>query len=305
MSAKQVISGLVVIVLVAGVLAGEALSFGRGRGGARGRAGTGSARSLGTPTLAPRQHEFTSPNRRDTVSSPFDGRQFSDRTNPLRPESSVLDHLGIEAPSESPRLGAFNGGNLSASRHQPFTPAWYAEHPNAWQMTHPHADAAVVATSAAVVAWLGVGHATVSSTTTTVIETSSGPLDETSDDPSDGEQASTPPNTPPTVDDGEWMPLGSFDLKLTGQTVATRAIQLAVNHQSVIRGTYYDMAADSVKEVTGAVDKKTLRASWTIGQSGLVVYEISVDALSSPEGELTVRYANGQTATWQMSPISQ
>ena len=313
MSGKRFLCGLVVVGSISGMLADEALAFRGGRGGAGGGFGTrrtpsaprnlstrpsvpgrGNAISSpirsGVPTLAPPQREFTPPNRRGATFDRPGNRQFRDRTNT---PPSVWDHMGVDRPSDAPRPGTLNDGNWSPSPYRPFTPAWYVKHPGAWRMTHPNAGAAAVATSAAVAVWLGVGHVHIESSTTTVAESS------------DSEPTSTVPDTPPIADDAEWMPLGSFELKLSGQTVATRAVQLAVNRQGVIRGTYYDMAADSVKEVMGAVDKETLRASWTIGEAGQVVYEISLDSLSSPEGQLTVRYANGQTAIWRTSPMPQ
>ncbi|HYW79497.1 MAG TPA: hypothetical protein VE890_07960 [Thermoguttaceae bacterium] len=320
MSGKRFCGGLVVFALIAGMSTEAAMAFQRGRGAARGRSGASPARAAsrnlpttpsipgvgnavsspirrGVPTLAPAKHELGLTSGRDTVSEQFNGRQFRDRANLQQPAQSVLDHLGADSPSDLPRPGAFNGGNLAPSAYQPFTPAWYAEHPQAWQMTHPHADAAAVATSTAVAVWLGASHVQIDASTTTSNET-------TSDAPV-AEPATPTPDMPQIADDGQWLPLGSFELRLSGQTVATRAIQLAVNRQGVIRGTYYDMAADSAKQIIGSVDKETLRASWTIGQSGQVVYEMSLEALSSPEGQLTVRYANGQTATWRTSPVSR
>jgi hypothetical protein len=148
--------------------------------------------------------------------------------------------------------------------HPPFTRAWYGDHPTAWQII----DGAVVANATTVAAWLKVGQTSVDS--------------------------------PLAI---EWLPLGSFELRLSGQIMATRAVQLAVNRQGTIRGNYHDIAADSVKEVMGTVDKETLQADWTLGQTGQTVYEISLDALSHPEGQISVRYTNGQTATWRTSPM--
>lgn len=284
MSSKRFLSGLVVVGLVVGLLADGAFAFRGGRGGARGRSGARRASSAprGLPSIPGIGNATSSPIRSGVPTLAPAQRNF---TPPNR---------GGTAASR------FNGSHRSTSTHQPFTPAWHAAHPNAWQTTHPNAGAAAVAV------WLGVGHGDTYSST--VIATPA--TDETSaGDPSDATgpcaEMSTAPSTTPIADGGGWMPLGSFELKLDGQTVATRLIQLAVDRQGILRGTYYDIAADSTKHITGSVDKATLRASWTIGERGLAVYEMSLDALSSPEGQLTVRYANGQTATWQTSPMSE
>ena len=39
---------------------------------------------------------------------------------------------------------------------QMFTLAWYRDHPNAWHLTHPHADAWAIATMATVAGWVGL-----------------------------------------------------------------------------------------------------------------------------------------------------
>ena len=44
-----------------------------------------------------------------------------------------------------------------SSKNESFSPAWYADHPGAWQYTHPHADAWAIAGIGAAAAWLGLG----------------------------------------------------------------------------------------------------------------------------------------------------
>jgi len=189
------------------------------------------------------------------------------------------------------------------SANKPFTAAWYLNHPNAWQFTHPHADAAAVATAAAVGIWLAtpyVGTATGTGSMTTV----AAPAGETTT-----EQSTAADPLQPDVDEaangGEWMSIGVFALKPAGQTEATRVIQLAVDRGGTVRGSHYDLISDAVQDIRGAIDKQDYRMAWTIGHKGNVAFEVPLDELAKPEGEVKVHFPGGKTASWQTVPVPQ
>ena len=50
-------------------------------------------------------------------------------------------------------------------------------------------------------------------------------------------------------------------------------MQLAVNQQGILRGNYTDEVTDSTLPVHGAVDPKTQRAAWTVGNNKYSVME--------------------------------
>ena len=72
--------------------------------------------------------------------------------------------------------------------------------------------------------------------------------------------ASTPQNLNPQ--DSEWLPLGVYaatqDREATGPD-PTLFLQLAVNKNGVISGTFKNMATGDVQTVEGMVDKKVAR----------------------------------------------
>ncbi|HTN76214.1 MAG TPA: hypothetical protein VL096_13245, partial [Pirellulaceae bacterium] len=74
-----------------------------------------------------------------------------------------------------------------------------------------------------------------------------------------------------TADNQDWMPLGVFAILASdNKTVTDKTIQLALNKQGVLRGNFQD--GDKVSPITGAVDKSTQRAAFTIqGDSGVVI----------------------------------
>ena len=343
MSWKKSLGGLVVVGLIGTLTAGEALAGPGGRAGFRGgpAGGVSSAatrrpptRTIPTPgsnvtspatrrgnsTLPPQVGNFTPPGRRNTFAQPnrngkaapgFNGPRFPGQAQPGKHPKNVWDHLGVggpaNGPSPPPRPGGQNLSTWTNSPYQPFTPAWYAQHPTAWQVTHPHADAAAVATTAAVATWLGVAYGP-TTTSTVVIEGTiyaeqPSTTEQYTEQSTDGEL--DPSGATPIADDAEWMPLGIFDLKPDTQAEATRVIQLAVNRDGEIRGTYYDQIGDGVGNIRGTVDKQKLQAVWTVGETGRVVFEIPLAELSKPDGKVTVRFPEGRTAAWYTNPVSQ
>ncbi len=190
-------------------------------------------------------------------------------------------------------------------QHQPFSPAWYAQHPNAFKFTHPHAGvgAAAVVTTAAVARWMTVPYASSSSTAVVsggyASEPAATTTTEAAAEPSSTAQEPLPGDLAPVADDAHWMPIGVFALKPAGQTEATRVIQLAVSREGIVRGSHYDLISDHVQDVRGAVNKQDLRITWTIGETGSVLFEMPLDEFSREPGRVTLHFPGGQQAVWQ------
>jgi len=192
--------------------------------------------------------------------------------------------------------------------NQPFTPAWYADHPAAWQYTHPHADAWAVATFGAAAGWLGItattgGYAADSGTVYTN-ETSDGDdpaADESRDDdqPQDEADATEASSAP----EGEFLPLGVFALSPKSEKDATAWVQLAVNKQGNLRGNYFDVLSGQDQTIWGTVDKKTQRATFQVGPNGIVAYETTLANLTGATGSVTLRFENGQTRSWTLARL--
>ncbi len=77
----------------------------------------------------------------------------------------------------------------------------------------------------------------------------------------------------PSGEDVKWLPLGMFGLMAEGQKVPEMVFQLAIDPSGVIRGNYYDQIAETNLPVHGAVDKKSQRAAWHIGNNKNLVVE--------------------------------
>jgi len=195
-------------------------------------------------------------------------------------------------------------------RTQPFTPAWYSEHPDAWQYTHPHADLWAVAGVAGLTNWLGYPAtattttaatsttvAAASATTTTTGTEAAAAATATSTDGNASSAAALPP-------DLEWMPLGVY---ATGPKDAAQAHvyqQLAVSKQGELKGNYYDSITNTTQPVSGSIDRETRKARWKVGGKGGATFETTLDALMKTPSDVTMK-SGSATHEWELVQVQK
>ncbi|HEY9713763.1 MAG TPA: hypothetical protein V6C72_09850 [Chroococcales cyanobacterium] len=97
-----------------------------------------------------------------------------------------------------------------------------------------------------------------------------------------------------------YKPLGVFSLAQPGQKDTTALFQLAVNKQGIIRGNYTDVLSGETKTVQGSVDKKKMRAAWTVGTNKSVVYDTGVSNLLQKQAPILVHFGPKQTQQFLM-----
>jgi hypothetical protein len=88
----------------------------------------------------------------------------------------------------------------------------------------------------------------------------------------------------------EWMPLGVFAMVQGDEQTSNNIFQLALNKKGVLRGTYYDAVTDVTYPLAGAVDPKTQRAAWTVGDRKTPVYEAGIANLTKEATTMMVHY---------------
>lgn len=228
----------------------------------------------------------------------------------------VQRFLGGQSPSgTAPRRVPQTAYGWSNRAGQPFTPAWYADHPKAWQATHPHADVVAAAGAASLARWLAVpgvwageSQTVIYSNVTETPPAESSLSEADQDDESQmgatatGESASS---DTALDDQGEWMTIGVFALGPQGQTRATRVVQLLVDRGGAVRGSHYDLLTESVQDIHGTIDKKSLQIAWKIGPSGKVAFQAPLGELTQNEGRVTARFPDGQSALWQTKRMQE
>jgi hypothetical protein len=224
----------------------------------------------------------------------------------VRPESSGLERfLGVDGTgtrqARPAREAVSNWGDLA---HQPFTPAWYADHPNAWHATHPHADVFVAATAVGLAGWLAVPVTAISGGA--VASGGSVEYAETGTEAAPSETSSSgDPAAANELDDVQWMPLGVYALGPWEEAKARLVLQMAVNREGVLRGSQFDTTTQEVENVAGFVDKQSLRAAWRLGDNRPETFETTLGELTKSEGSLVLRFPEGRRENWKSIQIAR
>jgi hypothetical protein len=113
------------------------------------------------------------------------------------------------------------------------------------------------------------------------------------------QQATTLAKSAPPAQESEtdWLPLGVFAISRDQATDSNMVLQLAVEKDGVIAGTYYNTATDVARPVRGMVDKKTQRAAWTFadGKNTDTIMETGIFNLTQAQTEALVHFGKEKT----------
>jgi hypothetical protein len=229
-------------------------------------------------------------NRGDDRAGDRDARQqqWSERANELQQNAQGW-------------VDRFNGSN------EPFSAGWYADHPNAWQYTHPHADAWAAASLAATTAWIGAAAYDDGGDYSTTV------VNEAPTYEDDATAESVPPQSPvaanvatddQAADGGDWLSLGVYALEppAGGQK---ELMQLAVSREGEIKGVYYNADDNLSENITGTVDRATQEAQWNVVSTPELQFSASLKTLTSPTGEVNVAAPNGVQQTWLAARLQE
>jgi hypothetical protein len=109
----------------------------------------------------------------------------------------------------------------------------------------------------------------------------------------------------PNPQSGDWTPLGVFALVQHEQSDPHYVIQLAVNKAGVIGGNYTDMVSDTTTPVHGAVDQKTQRVAWQVGNNKNTVGETGLYNLTRDEAPALIHMGKDRTQQWLLVRLKQ
>lgn len=323
----RAIVGVLSLGLLATLLVDTAESAPRGRGArsAVSRTGGAATRTAGSGRQLPdAASNFNSVRPTGPISATTGAQPL-----PKLPQGAASNLQGIQSgdlkhhdqlPDASPFQGQFQSqlsnaqgtlqGKLSdaataygvnAGGTAPFSPAWYAQHPNAWQVTHPYAGEAVIAaTAVGLASFMAIESAALSGSDTVVVYGSEATAEQAqaaTELAQAGEVAVAP--------EGQWMPIGVFSFRPTDGPNATRMIHLAVNPQGMLRGAHYDLLSEETTDILGAVDRNTAQVSWRIGENGHAVFESTLAQLTQPQGQVRIHFPDGQTGQWTVTRVQQ
>ena len=118
--------------------------------------------------------------------------------------------------------------------------------------------------------------------------------------------ASAPQNLDPSS--SEWLPLGVFaatqDREATGPD-PTLFLQLAVNKDGVISGTFSNMATGDNQTIEGMVDKKSQRVAWCVEGKSWPIVETGLASLTTDTFPVLVHFEDGQTQQWLLVRLEE
>lgn len=106
----------------------------------------------------------------------------------------------------------------------------------------------------------------------------------------------------PQPESTEWLPLGVYAIAEQDGVDNGMLIQLAVTHDGVIAGVFYNDATDDGRPLEGMVDRETQRAAWRFadGKNEDVVMETALANLTKDDATALVHFGKAETQTWVM-----
>ncbi|WP_425395619.1 hypothetical protein [Aeoliella sp.] len=230
--------------------------------------------------------------------------QPNSRADQLQGKAQNFDRSNVQSHADQASGNFQSAVNNWQSGPEPFSPAWYADHPNAWQATHPYAGAAAVATTAGVLAWTTAYPATyAASNPTTVINNTyvhdnsyidEDPIDEEpidDDEPIDEEPIDE--TEPAPAGEGQWMSLGTFNLAPGPNAPPSRVMQLSISKQGEVRGVYVDQLSGATHNLKGRFARQQQLLTWHVESNPGVQYETTLNDLTSGHGKVLVMKASG------------
>jgi len=104
------------------------------------------------------------------------------------------------------------------------------------------------------------------------------------------------------------MPLGVYALSKDGETAASPNVylQLSLNKEGLLAGTFYNVTTDKTYPAEGMVDKETQRAAWKMADSeNAPIMVTGTYNLTEDEAPTQVHFADGQTQNWLMVRLKE
>jgi hypothetical protein len=92
-----------------------------------------------------------------------------------------------------------------------------------------------------------------------------------------------------------WQPIGVFAIDPERQSPPPEFFQIAINPQGLIRGNFFDASAKKAEQINGSVDKNSLRAAWTIGQTKSPIFEAGIANLTKDQTTMLMHDDSGRS----------
>lgn len=85
-----------------------------------------------------------------------------------------------------------------------------------------------------------------------------------------------------------WLSFGVFTPPTAAGTASATYQQIAAAKSGEIKGVFYDAASNTAQPIAGRIDVSTRAAKWSVGTSGSLSFETTLDELTKPAPAVTV-----------------
>ena len=109
----------------------------------------------------------------------------------------------------------------------------------------------------------------------------------------------------PASSSDEWLPLGVFALVQKEQSDPHYVMQMAVNKAGTLAGNYSDLISGTTVPIQGAVDPKSQRVAWTVGNNKNTVGETGLYNLTKDEAPALIHVGKDKTQQWLLVRLKQ
>jgi hypothetical protein len=110
---------------------------------------------------------------------------------------------------------------------------------------------------------------------------------------------SAPENVNPAT--SEWLPLGVFAVtqdKQASGPVPTLFMQLTVNKEGVLAGTFKNETTGETQQLEGMIDKKSQRVAWCVVDKSWPIVETGLSNLTQETFPALLHFSDGTTQQW-------
>jgi hypothetical protein len=116
-----------------------------------------------------------------------------------------------------------------------------------------------------------------------------------------GAQAMSAP--PDQRDQMQWLPLGVFALTHEAKGAPTIFVQLAIDKNGILAGTYFNANTEQTQFVQGAVERGSSRAAWSLANHKDTVMEAGVFNLTQDELPVLLHFGTEQSQRWLLTRL--
>lgn len=98
----------------------------------------------------------------------------------------------------------------------------------------------------------------------------------------------------------QWLPLGLFGVVSNVGDKPEIMIQMALDREGNIAGSYYNTTAEVTLPLIGSVEQDTQRVAWKIGETDPIVMQTGLENLSKESSTVLVFFSDGTSETWTL-----